>query len=110
MELDELPGTLAMIGAGVIGCEYASLFAALGVRVTLAYVRPRLLDFVDAEIVETLIYHLRERRVTLRLGEEVSSIEVFEKNGIKRVRTCLASGKQIVTDKARSELFLMALA
>ena len=102
MGLDELPRTLAVIGAGVIGCEYASMFAALGVRVTLIDMRPRLLDFVDAEIVESLTYHLRERRVTIRLGEEVSSIEVFQENGLKRVRTCLASGKQIVTDKALS--------
>jgi len=81
------------------------MFAALGVRVTLIDLRPRLLDFVDAEIVETLIYQLRERRMTLRLGEKVSSIEVFEENGIKRVlRTCLASGKQIVTDKALSSM------
>ncbi len=78
------------------------MFAALGVRVTLIDMRPRLLDFVDAEIVESLIYHLRERRVTLRLGEEVSSIEVIRENGMNRVRTCLASGKQIITDKALS--------
>jgi len=104
MELDELPRTLAVIGAGVIGCEYASMFAALGVRVTLIDMRPRLLEFADAEIVETLVYHLRERRVTLRLGEEVSSIEVFEDNGVKRVRTRLASGKQLVTDKALSSM------
>jgi NAD(P) transhydrogenase len=104
MELDELPRTLAVIGAGVIGCEYASMFAALGVRVTLIDMRPRLLEFADAEIIETLVYHLRERRVTLRLGEEVSSIEVIEENGIKRVRTALASGKQIVTDKALSSM------
>lgn len=104
MQLDELPRTLAVIGAGVIGCEYASMFAALGVRVTLIDMRPRLLDFVDTEIVESLVYHLRERRVTLRLGEEVSSIEVFEENGLKRVRTCLVSGKQIVTDKALSSM------
>jgi NAD(P) transhydrogenase len=104
MELDELPRTLAVIGAGVIGCEYASMFAALGVRVTLIDMRSRLLDFVDTEIIETLVYHLRERRVTLRLGEKVSSIEVFEEDGIKRVRTCLASGKQIVTDKALSSM------
>ena len=86
MQLDELPRTLAVIGAGVIGCEYASMFAALGVRVTLIDMRPRLLDFVDAEIVESLVYHLRERRVTLRLGEEVSSIEVIRENGQNRVR------------------------
>jgi NAD(P) transhydrogenase len=104
MELDELPRTLAVIGAGVIGCEYASMFAALGVRVTLIDMRPRLLEFADAEIIETLVYHLRERRVTLRLGEEVSSIEVIEENGSKRVRTALASGKQIVTDKALSSM------
>ncbi len=102
MELDELPRTLAVIGAGVIGCEYASMFAALGVRVTLIDMRPRLLDFVDAEIVESLIYHLRERRVTLRLGEEVSSIELIRENGMNRVRTRLASGKEIITDKALS--------
>ncbi|HTR62705.1 MAG TPA: Si-specific NAD(P)(+) transhydrogenase [Candidatus Binataceae bacterium] len=99
LDLDELPRTLAVIGAGVIGCEYASMFAALGVRVTLVDMRPRLLDFVDAEIIETLAYHMRERRMVLRLGEEVSSVEPFEENGIKRVRTCLASGKQLVTDK-----------
>ncbi len=102
MELTELPRTLAVIGAGVIGCEYASMFGALGVRVTLIDMRPRLLDFVDAEIIESLTYHLREHRVTLRLGEKVSSIEVFEEDGFRRVRTCLESGKQIVTDKALS--------
>jgi NAD(P) transhydrogenase len=100
--LDELPRTLAVIGAGVIGCEYASMFAALGVRVTLIDMRPRLLGFVDSEIVETLAYHMRENRMTLRLGEEVSSVEPFEENGIRRIRTCLASGKQIVTDKVLS--------
>src|ERR1700720_1512832 len=102
MQLDELPRTLAVIGAGVIGCEYASMFAAVGVRGTLIDMRPRLLDFVDVEIVESLVYHLRERRGALRLGEEVSSIEVISENGQNRVRTCLASGKQIITDKALS--------
>jgi NAD(P) transhydrogenase len=97
--LDELPRTLAVIGAGVIGCEYASMFAALGVRVTLIDMRPRLLGFVDAEIVEMLAYHMRERRMILRLGEEVSSVEPFVEDGIRRVRTRLASGKQIVTDR-----------
>ena len=80
------------------------MFAALGVRITLIDMRPRLLEFVDAEIVETLIYHLARTARTLRLGEKVSSIEVFEDSGIKRVRTCLASGKQIVTDKALSSM------
>jgi NAD(P) transhydrogenase len=104
MTLPELPRALAVIGAGVIGCEYASMFAALGVRVTLVDMRHRLLEFADAEIVESLVYQLRERRVTLRLGEKVSSIEVFQDNRLERVRTCLESGKQFVTDKALSSI------
>jgi NAD(P) transhydrogenase len=100
LRLDRLPRTLAVIGAGVIGCEYASIFAALGVRVTLIDKRPRLLPFVDAELVEALAYHLRQNRVTLRLNEEVSGIEPFEDEHGERVRIHLASGKQIVTEKA----------
>jgi NAD(P) transhydrogenase len=104
LTLTELPRTLAVLGAGVIGCEYASMFAALGVRVTLVDMRHRLLEFADAEIVDNLVYQLRERRVTLRLGEEVVSLEAFRENGLERVRTGLASGKQIITDKALSSI------
>jgi Pyruvate/2-oxoglutarate dehydrogenase complex, dihydrolipoamide dehydrogenase (E3) component, and related enzymes len=100
LNLDHLPKTMTVIGAGVIGCEYASMFAALGVRVTLVDKRPRLLPFVDQEIVDTLAYHLRENRVTLRLGEEVNGIErIVDEHG-ERVRIVLASGKQIITDMA----------
>ena len=74
-KMSNIPKSLAVIGAGVIGSEYASMFAALGVRVTLIDKREHLLDFIDAEIVDTLIYHLRENRVTLRLSEEVTAIE-----------------------------------
>ncbi|MCC7155567.1 MAG: Si-specific NAD(P)(+) transhydrogenase [Bryobacterales bacterium] len=100
LHLDELPRTLTVIGAGVIGCEYASMFAALGVRVTLIDKRPRLLPFVDAEIVDTLAYHLRENRVTLRLNEEVNGVELVQDEHGERVAIRLESGKQIVTDKA----------
>src|SRR5207237_3727867 len=100
LRLDRLPRTLTVVGAGVIGCEYASIFAALGVRVTLIDKRPRLLPFVDAEIMETLAYHLRQNRVTLRLGEEVSSMELITDAYGDRVRIHLASGKQVVTDAA----------
>ena len=88
------------MGAGVIGVEYASMFATLGVRVTLIDKRPRLLPFVDAEIAETLAYHLRDNRVTLRMGEEVSHIEPFDDEHGQHVRIALASGKQIVTEAA----------
>jgi NAD(P) transhydrogenase len=100
LRLDCLPSTLAVVGAGVIGCEYASIFAALGVRVTLIDQRPRLLPFVDAEIVEALAYQLRQNRLTLRLNEQVSTIEPVEDPRGDRVKIHLASGKQIVAEKA----------
>jgi NAD(P) transhydrogenase len=99
LEMVDLPQTLTVIGAGVIGCEYASMFAAVGVRVTLVDKRPRLLPFVDGELIEALSYHLRERRVMLRLGEEVDRVEVIEDAAGRRVRTVLKSAKQIVSDK-----------
>src|ERR1700744_10941 len=75
MELPELPKTLIVVGGGVIGVEYTCMFAALGVRVTLIEKRPKLLEFADQEIVEALSYHLRDSRVTMRLHEEVESVE-----------------------------------
>src|SRR6478672_3833585 len=96
----QLPRTLSVVGAGVIGLEYASMFAALGVRVTLIDKRPRLLAFVDAEIIETLAYQLRQNLVTLRLGEEVSGIEPIDDEHGARVNIHLASGKQIIAEKA----------
>lgn len=100
LRLEQLPRTLAVVGAGVIGLEYASMFAALGVRVTLIDKRPRLLPFVDGEIIGTLAYQLRQNRVTLRLGEEVSGIEPIDDEHGARVNIHLASGKQIITEKA----------
>lgn len=100
MSLEGLPRSVAVIGAGVIGCEYATIFAALGVRVTVIDKRPRLLPFVDAEITDALAYHMQQHRVTLRLGEEVSGIEPFEDDKGKHVRIKLASGKQVVADRA----------
>jgi NAD(P) transhydrogenase len=98
--LKQLPRTLTVVGAGVIGCEYASIFAALGVRVTLIDKRTRLLPFVDAEITEALSYQLRQNRVTLRLGEAVSGIMPITDEHGERVKIQLASGKQIISDQA----------
>ena len=78
LTLKKLPRTLAVIGAGVVGCEYASIFSALGVRVTLVDRSRRLLPFVDAEVVEALDYHLRQNRMTLRFNEAVSGIELVQ--------------------------------
>ncbi|MGB7742959.1 MAG: Si-specific NAD(P)(+) transhydrogenase, partial [Terracidiphilus sp.] len=73
--LETLPKSLIVVGGGVIGVEYCCMFAVLGVRVTLIEKRARLLEFADQEIIEALSYHLRDSRVTMRLGEEVESVE-----------------------------------
>jgi NAD(P) transhydrogenase len=97
--LDQLPRSLAVVGAGVIGLEYGCIFAALGVRVTLIDARAQLLPFVDREIIDALVYHLRENRATLHLGEQVSSVEAYHDEHGHHVRLGLVSGKQVVTDK-----------
>lgn len=75
LALAQIPRTLIVVGGGVVGTEYTSMFSALGVRVILIERKPKLLEFADSEIVEALCYHLRDSRVTLRLGEEVVSVE-----------------------------------
>ncbi|MFA6046064.1 MAG: Si-specific NAD(P)(+) transhydrogenase [Phycisphaerales bacterium] len=78
LHLKELPLSMIVVGGGVIGTEYASMLAALGVKVTLIEGRNKLLDFVDAEITEALQYHLRQAGVTLRMGEKVVTIRKVE--------------------------------
>jgi len=68
LDLERIPASMTIVGAGVIGCEYACMFAALGVRVTLVDARPALLSFLDGEIVETLAASMRQMGVDLRLG------------------------------------------
>jgi NAD(P) transhydrogenase len=75
MNMGDLPKSMIVVGGGVIGVEYTCMFATLGVRVTLIERRPKLLEFADQEIVEALSYHLRDSRVTMRLNEEVASVE-----------------------------------
>ncbi len=94
LELTNLPKTMIIVGGGVIGVEYCCMFAALGVRVTLIERRPRLLEFADQEIVEALSYHLRDARVTMRLNEEVQSVEESEGS----VTAYLESNKKVQGD------------
>ncbi len=82
LAMPDLPKTLIVVGGGVIGVEYTCMFATLGVRVILVEKRPRLLEFADAEMVEALSYHLRDNRVTLRLNEEVQSVEETPEGGV----------------------------
>ncbi len=91
LQLDGLPGSMVVVGAGVIGMEYASMFAALGTRVTVVDARPSMLDFCDREVVESLRFHLRDQAVSFRFGETVERVQVTDAGTI----TSLASGKRI---------------
>jgi NAD(P) transhydrogenase len=84
MRLNTLPRTMIVVGAGVVGVEYACIFAALGVRVTLVEKRDSMLDFVDREIVDALTYHMRELGVLFRLGEEVADCSLADDRVIAR--------------------------
>lgn len=92
-ELEELPRELIVVGAGIIGLEYASMFAALGVKVTLLDQRPTLLEFADREIVESLCFHLRQLGTVFRLGERVVRVGFDEERD--RVFAKLESGKTV---------------
>jgi NAD(P) transhydrogenase len=91
LNLDRLPRSLVVVGAGVIGIEYASMFAAVGCKVTVVEQRDRMLDFCDDEIVESLKFHLRDLSVSFRFGEKVASVE----SGVHGTVTTLVSGKRI---------------
>lgn len=82
LQMPEIPKTFIVVGGGVIGVEYACMFAILGSRVILVEKRPRLLEFADSEIVEALSYHLRDHRVTMRLNEEVAGVEMSPDGGV----------------------------
>lgn len=95
VELPHLPRSLAVIGAGVIGVEYATIFNALDVAVTLIDTREHFLDFIDRELIEEFTHDLRDRNIALRLGSAVSGIEV---NGSGRVVTTLANGRTVASE------------
>ena len=97
--LEEIPRSIVVIGCGVIGIEYASMLAALGVNVTVVDGRKRPLEFLDGEIVDELVHQMRDRGVLFRLGETVESVEV-KTNGRSVVVVALASGKRLAADLA----------
>ncbi len=89
--IDRIPQSMVVVGAGVIGIEYASMFAALGSKVTVVERRERMLDMCDLEVVEALKYQLRDLAVTFRFRETVARVERHGSGTI----TCLESGKRI---------------
>jgi NAD(P) transhydrogenase len=94
IHLQRVPRSMVVAGAGVIGIEYASMFAALGTKVTVVERRDRMLEFCDEEVVEALKYHLRDLAVTFRFGETVASVEAKPEGAI----ALLHSGKKIPAD------------
>jgi NAD(P) transhydrogenase len=92
---DALPRDLIVVGAGVIGLEYASMVTALNIKVTVIEARPTVLDFVDREMIDSLLYFMRQRGAAFRLGEKVVSVGYDDKN---RVVALLESGKEIHGD------------
>jgi NAD(P) transhydrogenase len=94
VHLQRVPRSMVVAGAGVIGIEYASMFAALGTKVTVVEQRDRMLEFCDIEVVEALKYHLRDLAVTFRFGETVASVEARPEGAI----AILHSGKKILAD------------
>jgi NAD(P) transhydrogenase len=94
LHLEGVPQSMVVVGAGVIGIEYASMFAALGTKVTVVESREKMLDFCDGEVVEALKYHLRDLAVTFRFQETVSAVERHQRGAI----AILESGKKIPTE------------
>ncbi|MFC7549998.1 Si-specific NAD(P)(+) transhydrogenase [Plantactinospora sp. GCM10030261] len=94
INLERVPRSMVVVGAGVIGIEYASMFAALGTKVTVVERRDRMLEFCDLEVIEALKYHLRDLAVTFRFRESVASVERHPRGAV----AMLESGKQIAAD------------
>ncbi|GAA1764340.1 Si-specific NAD(P)(+) transhydrogenase [Luedemannella helvata] len=94
IHLERVPQSMVVVGAGVIGIEYASMFAALGTKVTVVERRERMLEFCDLEVIESLKYHLRDLAVTFRFGESVAAVERHTGGTL----TVLDSGKRIAAD------------
>lgn len=99
LSLNRTPGSIAIYGAGVVGCEYASMFRNMQTRVTLINTRDRLLSFLDDEIVSALSYHLSENGVRILHSEEYDHVEATDEGVIMHLK----SGK-----KVRSEILLWA--
>ncbi|MEC4678242.1 MAG: Si-specific NAD(P)(+) transhydrogenase [Nitrospirota bacterium] len=98
LDLNSLPRTMAVVGAGVVGMEYATMFAALGIQVTVIDKRDKPLGFLDHEIIDELMYQMRDKRGTFRLGEEVTHLGIIENGKKKQGLIQLESGKHIIAD------------
>lgn len=99
LQLRKTPSSITIYGAGVVGCEYASIFRGLGVKVNLINTRDKLLSFLDDEIIDALSYHLREQGILIRHNEEYTQVETHDDHVVLHLK----SGKRI-----KSNLLLFA--
>jgi NAD(P) transhydrogenase len=97
LKLHTLPRSLVVVGCGVIGIEYASMFAALGTKVTIVEGRPQALDFLDHQIVDEIIHEMRTQNVIFQFGDAVAQVEIAERDR-QRVLVTLDSNKRIACD------------
>lgn len=95
LEITDVPRSLAVIGAGVIGVEYATIFSALDVPVTLIEPRSSMLDFIDRELIADFTHHLRDRGMVMRFG---AAIERIERLPAGACRVALAGGRTVTAD------------
>jgi NAD(P) transhydrogenase len=94
LSLDHTPDTITIYGAGVVGCEYASIFRNLGVKVNLVNGRDKLLSFLDDEIIDALSYFLRDQGVLIRHNEEHERVEAMDDGVVLHLK----SGKRLKSD------------
>lgn len=94
LNLQATPKTISVYGAGVVGCEYASMFRNLGCKINLVNTRQQLLEFLDDEICDALSYHLRETGVLIRHGEVFEKVEGLSDGVVLHLK----SGKKLKTD------------
>ncbi|HVA46316.1 MAG TPA: Si-specific NAD(P)(+) transhydrogenase [Pirellulales bacterium] len=94
LSLGDTPRSITIYGAGIVGCEYASMFRNLEVKVNLVNTRDKLLEFLDDEIIDALSYHLRDRGVILRHRETYTHVELLDDGTVLHLK----SGKQLKTD------------
>lgn len=95
LDIAELPRSIVVIGAGVVGIEYATIFSALDTHVTVIDPKTTMLDFIDKEIVEDFTYQLRDRNMKLHLGQKADKVERLDDG---KVLLTLDNGRKIVTD------------
>ena len=96
LTMDRIPKSLTVVGGGVIGCEYGSMFATLGVKVTIVEQRNSILGFLDSELIDSLVYNLRQQKTCIITGDKVIHC-CASPDG--RAVTYMESGRRIVSDR-----------